>query len=73
MHIESLVKMANQIGTFFEAMPDRPAALPEMAQHIKRFWEPRMRRELLAHADNGGEGLTPMAFEAIRRNREQIA
>ena len=72
MHIESLVKMANQIGTFFEAMPDRAEALAEMAQHIKRFWEPRMRRELLAHADNGGEGLNQMAFEAIRRHREQI-
>ena len=73
MHIESLVKMANQIGTFFEAMPDRASALGEMAQHIKRFWEPRMRRELLAHADNGGEGLNQIAFEAIRRHREQIA
>jgi len=73
MHVDSLVKMANQIGTFFEAMPDRPAALDEMASHIKRFWEPRMRRELLAHADNGGEGLSTIAFEAIRRHRAQIA
>ena len=72
MHVEALVKMANQIATFFEAMPDRPAALAEMAQHIKRFWEPRMRHELLAHADNGGEGLSAVAFEAIRRNRAQI-
>ena len=73
MHIESLVKMANQIGTFFEAMPDRAAALAEMAQHIRRFWEPRMRRELLAHVDSGGEGLNHVAFEAIRRHRGELA
>ena len=73
MHIESLVKMANQIGTFFEAMPDRAAALGEMAQHIRRFWEPRMRRELLAHVDSGGEGLSHVAFEAIQRHRGELA
>jgi hypothetical protein len=44
MHIDNLVKMANQIGTFFEAMPDRDEALGDIASHLKRFWEPRMRR-----------------------------
>lgn len=73
MHVESLVKMANQIGTFFEAMPDRAAALAEMAQHIKRFWEPRMRRELLAHVDSGGEGLNLVALEAITRHKGELA
>ena len=70
MHPESLVKMANQIGAFFEAMPDRTEALDGIAQHIKRFWDPRMRRALLAHVDGGGEsGLSDAVLEAIRRNR----
>ena len=70
MEPESLVKMANQIGTFFEAMPDRAEALDGIAQHIKRFWDPRMRRALLAHVDHGGEsGLSDAVLEAIRRNR----
>jgi len=64
--------MANQIGTFFEAMPDRASALDEMAQHIRKFWEPRMRRQLMAHVDESGEGLTPMAAEALARHRAQI-
>ena len=68
MHTESLVRMVNQIGTFFEAMPDRSSALEEMAQHIRRFWEPRMRTQLLAHAQQGGEGLGVMAQEAILRH-----
>lgn len=72
MHVETLVRMANQIGTFFEAMPDRSAALEEMAQHVRRFWEPRMRQQLLAHVDEGGEGLSLMAQEAIRRHRDSL-
>ena len=70
MHIDALVRMANQIGTFFEAMPDRTEALEGIVQHLKKFWEPRMRRELLAHVDGGaGAGLSPMVSEAISRHR----
>lgn len=75
MHIESLVKMANQIGGFFDAMPDRDEALQELAQHIKRFWEPRMRRALLAHVDeatSGDTGLNGTVTEAIARHRAVI-
>jgi len=74
MHIESLIRMANQIGSFFEAMPDRAEALDNAAQHIKRFWEPRMRRTLLAHIDSQGEGqLNGLIAEAVRRNRAWLA
>ncbi len=70
MHIDSLIRMANQIGTFFEAMPDRPEALEGIAQHLKNFWDPRMRRELLAHVDSaGGAELSSMVTEAISRHR----
>lgn len=72
MHVETLVRMVNQIGTFFEAMPDRPAALEEMAQHIRRFWEPRMRQQLMAHVDQGGDGLGLMAQEAILRHGDTL-
>jgi formate dehydrogenase subunit delta len=33
--------------------------------HIRRFWDPRMRREIIAHATEGGAGLTPTAKSAI--------
>lgn len=74
MHIESLVRMANQIGSFFEAMPDRAEALDNAAQHLKRFWEPRMRRTLLAHIDAEGEGqLNALIAEAVRNHRALLA
>jgi formate dehydrogenase subunit delta len=70
MHIDSLIGMANQIGNFFEAMPDRAEALEGVAQHLKGFWDPRMRRELLAHVDShDGAGLNAVVAEAIRRHR----
>ncbi|WP_423196224.1 MULTISPECIES: formate dehydrogenase subunit delta [unclassified Cupriavidus] len=74
MHIENLIKMANQIGSFFEAMPNREEAVADIASHIKRFWEPRMRRELLAHVDatDGGVGLDPIVREAIATHRARL-
>ncbi|CAN5740853.1 formate dehydrogenase subunit delta [soil metagenome] len=77
MHVESLVRMANQIGTFFEAMPDRPEALEGIAQHLKKFWEPRMRSALLAYIDEGGQtemsALSPMVREAVNLHRDVLA
>ena len=71
MHVEALVRMANQIGTFFEAMPDRPEALEGIATHIRKFWDPRMRRALLAHVDeqSSADELSPMVTEAISVHR----
>ena len=67
MNLEHLVKMANQIGAFFETMPDRPQAMADFASHLKRSWDPRMRRELLAYIETqGGPELNPMVLEAVR-------
>ena len=43
MDIPHLVKMANQIGEFFSAYPDAELARQEIAGHLQRFWDPRMR------------------------------
>lgn len=70
MHVDHLIRMVNQMGSFFEAMPDRSEALHDLAQHLKRFWEPRMRKELLVHLDSRGSGeLNPVPAEAIRVHR----
>jgi formate dehydrogenase subunit delta len=67
MDIENLVHMANRIAEFFEAMPDTDEARDGVAQHLQRYWEPRMRRELAAHVDaTGGTGLRPLVLRALR-------
>ena len=67
MHLEQLIKMANQIGAFLEAMPDREEAMAGVMQHLRNYWDPRMRRQLLKHvADGQGEGLSPFTLESLR-------
>jgi len=59
-----LIMMANQIGTFFKSQgPD--AAVSGTADHIRRFWDPRMRKAILAYAESGGEGLDPLVRDAL--------
>jgi formate dehydrogenase subunit delta len=67
MHNANLAKMANQIGRFFDAWPDRGAARQEVANHLKRFWDPRMRKALIAHVEARGaeSGLIPLVVEAL--------
>jgi formate dehydrogenase subunit delta len=68
-----LVKMVNEIASFFEAEPDRNAVLEAVAGHLKRFWDPRMRREIVRFVDEqGGEGLKETALLAIRTHREKL-
>lgn len=68
-----LVQMANAIAAFFAAEPDRAVAVEGVAGHLTRFWEPRMRRTLLAWVDeHGGAGLVPLALEAVRAKRSQL-
>jgi len=73
MEGHKLVKMANEIAAFFHAEPDHALAIEGVAGHIKRFWDPRMRRELLQWVDeHDGEGLTELAAAAIRANRDRL-
>lgn len=65
MSVEHLVQMANDIGHFFSAEPQRADAIAGIAGHIKRFWDPRMRRQILAHLQAGGEGLEELPREAV--------
>ena len=67
MKAAKLIKMANQIGAFFEAMPDREQAVTGVATHIQRNWEPRMRSALQEHVSrNGDEELMPIVRDALR-------
>jgi formate dehydrogenase subunit delta len=73
MNVEHLVTMANQIGRFYEAYPDRTEALKTAATHLRRFWDPRMRSTLLQHMDTDGDvGLDPFMAEAVRTHRADL-
>ena len=67
MNIERLVTMANDISNYFAAEPDHVAAVEGVRDHLTKFWDPVMRRQLKAHVTAGGGGLTPLAREAVER------
>jgi formate dehydrogenase subunit delta len=69
MSPDKLVMMANQIGTFF-ASQGETAAVPGIAEHIRKFWEPRMRQAIFAHLDAGGAGLRPDVKRALEQLRQ---
>ena len=73
MKIERLVKMANDIGTFFEAEPDKAKGAKGIADHIRNFWDPRMRREICEYLDkSSGAGLRPLVFTALSEHRKEL-
>ena len=63
MHIERLVEMANDIAANLAADPDN--AVEATALHIHRYWDPRMREQLLSFVASGGSGLAPEAQAAV--------
>lgn len=69
MQPERLVHMANQIGNFFKYQK-KDEVVPGIANHIKKFWDPRMRNAIFAYVDQGGEGLEPPVKEAILHLKE---
>jgi formate dehydrogenase subunit delta len=65
MSPDRLIHMANQIGKFFQSQ-GRDKAVPCIAEHIRKFWDPRMRSAILTHLDQGGgAGLDPDVRDAI--------
>lgn len=73
MDIRNLIKMANQIGDFFESYADQMEASAEISCHLKKFWAPRMRECLLAHVDAAdGEGLKEVVLRSVRAHREEL-
>lgn len=64
METERLVSMANQIAVFF-ANEDAPKAVERTADHLKKYWDPRMRSAIVAHLKAGGAGLEPLVKSAV--------
>jgi formate dehydrogenase subunit delta len=67
MHVDNLVKMANNIAAFFQAEPDRATAVHGVVDHMRKFWDPRMRKQIIAHYHAGGAGLSEIAGKAVKQ------
>ena len=63
---DRLVSMANQISGFFKPY-SQEEAVAGVADHIAKFWDAKMRRRVIEHLDQGGDGLEPVVIDALQR------
>jgi formate dehydrogenase subunit delta len=66
MSPDKLVYMANQIGKFFASQRDDQAAAG-IADHLQKYWDPRMRATIVDHLAHGGQGLDPLVRDAVEQ------
>jgi formate dehydrogenase subunit delta len=67
--LEKLIMNANQIGAFFRAQGEAVAPA-EIADHMRKFWDPVMRADIVAHLERGGEGLEPLVRRGVELLRQ---
>ncbi|MCA8965351.1 MAG: formate dehydrogenase subunit delta [Planctomycetes bacterium] len=73
MDAGKLTRMANQIAEFFAAEPDAKVGVAGVVNHIQKFWEPRMRKAILAAFDAGQtEAMHPLVVAALAEHRQQL-
>ena len=68
---EKLVRMANQIADFFHSKP-REEGIAGVAEHINKFWEPRMRRQLFEMLEGGTENFNELVVAASAKIKRPI-
>jgi formate dehydrogenase subunit delta len=71
MSPDKLVYMANQIGRFFTYQGEE-SAVAAIADHLVKFWDPRMREAIQAHLAAGGSGLDPLVLRAVQRLKKPL-
>jgi formate dehydrogenase subunit delta len=69
MSPEKLAYMANQIGKFFAHQP-HDKAVASIADHLRRFWDPRMRATILGQYDSVKSQLDPLVQQAVEQLRK---
>jgi formate dehydrogenase subunit delta len=70
--MHKLVHMANQIADYFKVMPEADA-LKGATDHLRAFWTPRMRSEIVVWLEKGGQGLNPLAAKVVSELTREAA
>ena len=70
--LHKLVYMANQIGKFFASQGEDQAVAGTL-DHLKKFWDPRMRAQIVKHLDAGGAGLDPKVRAAVEQLKQGVS
>jgi formate dehydrogenase subunit delta len=66
MNTDLMIKMLNEISAFFDGEEDKDQAAQDVKSHVRRYWEPRMRTQLLEYfKERNGAGLSDLALRAV--------
>ena len=65
---DKLIRMAEQISANLDYSDGSDVVAARVAEHINRFWDPRMRSTLREYALSHTDGLSP----AVRMAAEQL-
>ncbi len=65
MHIERLVTMTNDIAAFFHGAANPDEAARNIATHLRNYWDPRMRKQIIEHVQSSGAGLSELARRGV--------
>jgi formate dehydrogenase subunit delta len=69
METKDMVRMANQMASFFKPYGDVEGT-KDLATHINNFWEPRMRKMFFDYIAQGGKDFAPMVLAAAPQVRK---
>jgi len=67
--LPAVIRLGHDLVRNFEALPPEKASA-EVATHIRKFWDPRMRRELLGLVDAGDARVGTLLTRAAQDLRE---
>ena len=73
---DKLIRMAEQISANVSIDDDNEQVGKRLAQHMQRFWDPRMRAEFLSHARAAPGALSPplrAAAQCLQETGESAA
>lgn len=68
-YLRGLERMANQIAANFAGQPADQAA-QAVADHLRRFWDPSMRRDLVEAHRNGRINVSGVVCDALAELQE---
>jgi formate dehydrogenase subunit delta len=73
MNTDLMVKMLNEITAFFAGEDDKEQAARDIESHLRKYWEPRMRNQLLEYYEQrNGAGLSDLALKAVERLDREV-
>ncbi|MFA5982875.1 MAG: formate dehydrogenase subunit delta [Methylococcaceae bacterium] len=67
MNTERIIKMANDIGDFFNSESDKVLAVESVKNHLAKFWDPRMRKTIITYCQNDGSQLHELVRDAVKK------